>query len=69
LTVYSIETENFRALETQRIEFSPGVNVITGSNAQGKTTVLEAVYLLTGSHSFRTRFDRELTTLTEIRPL
>jgi len=60
MTVYSIETENFRALETQRIEFSPGVNVITGSNAQGKTTVLEAVYLLTGSHSFRTRFDREL---------
>ena len=37
-----------------------GVNVICGQNAQGKTTLLEAVYLLTGMKSFRTRFDREL---------
>ena len=29
------ETENFRLLEHQRVEFSPGVNVITGANAQG----------------------------------
>ena len=41
-------------------EFSPGTNVITGENAQGKTNLLEAVYLLTGGKSFRTRFDREL---------
>jgi DNA replication and repair protein RecF len=36
------------------------VNVITGANAQGKTTLLEAVYLLTGVRSFRTFYDREL---------
>lgn len=40
--------------------FVPGVNVITGENAQGKTTLLEAVYLLTGVKSFRTFYDREL---------
>ena len=55
-----VETENFRLLEHQRVEFSPGVNVITGANAQGKTTLLEAVYLLTGVKSFRTFYDREL---------
>ncbi len=54
------ETENFRLLEPQRVEFSPGVNVITGENAQGKTTLLETVYLLSGAKSFRTSYDREL---------
>lgn len=40
--------------------FEPGINVISGRNAQGKTNLLEAVYMLTGGRSFRTRFDREL---------
>lgn len=50
----------FRSYPQARAEFSPGVNVITGENAQGKTNLLEAVYLLTVGKSFRTRFDREL---------
>ncbi|MBO6040919.1 MAG: DNA replication/repair protein RecF [Oscillospiraceae bacterium] len=60
MRLYWTETENFRLLEPQRVEFSPGVNVITGENAQGKTTLLEAVYLLTGGKSFRANYDREL---------
>ncbi|MBR6114500.1 MAG: DNA replication/repair protein RecF [Oscillospiraceae bacterium] len=60
MQVYWVETENFRLLAGQKVEFSPGINVITGENAQGKTTLLEAVYLLTGARSFRTSFDREL---------
>lgn len=60
MQVYSVQTENFRLLENQRVDFADGVNVITGENAQGKTTLLEAVYLLTGVKSFRTRFDKEL---------
>ena len=59
MLLYWTETENFRLLEPQRVVFSPGVNVITGENAQGKTTLLEAVYLLTGGRSFRTAFDRD----------
>ena len=55
-----VETEHFRLLEPGRVELSEGVNVITGANAQGKTTLLEAVYLLTGMKSFRTFYDREL---------
>ena len=60
MRIETLQTENFRLLAGQEVAFSPGVNVITGANAQGKTTLLEAVYLFTGSRSFRTRFDREL---------
>ncbi len=60
MLVHALETENFRLLAAQTVEFADGVNVITGANAQGKTSLLEAVYLLTGARSFRTRFDREL---------
>ena len=60
MQVLEVETEHFRLLETQRVAFDPGINVITGANAQGKTTLLEAVWLLTGGRSFRTWYDREL---------
>ena len=40
--------------------FDPNINVIYGDNAQGKTNLLEAVYMLSCGRSFRTRFDREL---------
>lgn len=50
----------FRNYDYQWAEFAPGINVITGENAQGKTNLLEAVYLLSTGKSFRTRFDREL---------
>ena len=53
MRVDAVQTENFRLLQSGRCEFSPGVNVIAGANAQGKTTLLEAVYLLTGANSFR----------------
>ena len=56
----AVQTENFRLLQGGRCEFSPGVNVIAGANAQGKTTLLEAVYMLTGAKSFRTYYDKEL---------
>ncbi len=49
--------------ETAR--FGPEVTVITGANAQGKTNLLEAVYMVTGGKSFRTRFDKELIAFDE----
>jgi DNA replication and repair protein RecF len=46
---------NFRLFEkTQVIPFSDGVNFFFGKNAQGKTTILEAIYLLSTGRSFRT---------------
>lgn len=56
----SIRLVNFRNYSEQELELSEGINVITGENAQGKTNLLEAVFLLSCGHGFRTRFDREL---------
>jgi len=60
MQINNMAAENFRLLNFDTIRFDPKVNVITGENAQGKTSLLEAIYLLTGNHSFRTRYDREL---------
>ena len=60
MRIERIALSGFRNYDEETFSFGPDVNVICGPNAQGKTTLLEAVYLLTGAHSFRTRFDREL---------
>src|SRR5215470_18084145 len=54
-----LEATNFRNL-TGTIEFSPGLNVIYGANAQGKSNWLEAIYLLATTKSFRTSHPREV---------
>lgn len=61
----SIELQGFRNYHLGSCAFSPGVNVITGQNAQGKTNLLEAVYYLAGARSFRTRTDKELIGINE----
>lgn len=60
MIVSSVHLDGFRNYENETIELSPGINVITGENAQGKTNLLESVYLLSCGHGFRTRFDNEL---------
>jgi DNA replication and repair protein RecF len=54
-----LESFDFRNL-TGAIEFAPGLNVIYGQNAQGKTGWLEAVYLLATTKSFRTAHPKEV---------
>ena len=56
MIVRRIALNGWRNYAFAAAEFSPGTNVITGENAQGKTNLLEAVYLLTGGKSFRTLF-------------
>lgn len=60
MIVNSVRMEGFRNYLDETVELSPGINVITGENAQGKTNFLEAVYLLSCGHGFRTRLDSEL---------
>ncbi|MCC8078479.1 MAG: DNA replication/repair protein RecF [Oscillospiraceae bacterium] len=55
-----ISLTNFRSYAQAEAAFADGINVICGPNAQGKTNLLEAVYMLAGARSFRTRFDREM---------
>ena len=60
MRVNTLTLEGFRNYSRSTVNFDPGINVITGENAQGKTNLLEAVYMLTCGKSFRTRFDKEL---------
>lgn len=60
MIVKRIALSGFRNYEFETVEFDPGTNVIAGENAQGKTNLLESVYMLSCGKSFRTRFDKEL---------
>lgn len=54
-----IEVQHFRNYGQQTVEFSPGINVFVGENAQGKTNALEAISLLALGKSHRTHKDSE----------
>jgi DNA replication and repair protein RecF len=53
-----LEAHQFRNL-TGEIDFAPGLNILYGANAQGKSNWLEAIYLLATTKSFRTSHPRE----------
>lgn len=45
MIIKSIDLNNFRNYELQSVEFDPHINILYGDNAQGKTNVLEAIYV------------------------
>jgi DNA replication and repair protein RecF len=49
-----LSAENFRNLASDPVEFHPQANIVVGRNGQGKTNLLEAVYFLATTKSFRT---------------
>lgn len=51
---------NYRNYEQLSLTFSPKINVFIGENAQGKTNVMEAIYVLAMAKSHRTSNDKEL---------
>jgi DNA replication and repair protein RecF len=55
-----IEADRLRNLRAVRLELSGGLTLVAGRNGQGKTSLLEAVYLLGTGRSFRTRRKEEL---------
>lgn len=59
----SLAIESFRNLDAQHLEFYARKNYLFGENAQGKTNLLEAIYLLCLCKSFRTSNDAELIPL------
>ncbi len=60
MKVKSLKFQNFRNLEDCVIYPCEGVNIIYGDNAQGKTNIIEALWLFCGGHSFRTAGTREM---------
>ena len=55
-----VAIEGFRNFGMLEAKFDPGINVITGGNAQGKTNLLEAIFYLSSAKSFRIRGDKDL---------
>lgn len=58
--IESIHLNNFRNYEALDLEFDKGTNILYGDNAQGKTNVLEAVYLCGTSKSHKGSKDKEM---------
>ncbi len=55
----NIYVENFRNIESADVDFCPGTNVLIGENAQGKTNLLEAIYMTALGKSFRQGTDKD----------
>ena len=60
MIVEGIRLINFRNYNNVGVGFSPGINILIGKNAQGKTNLLEAIYMCSTGRSFRTNRDREI---------
>src|SRR3989344_9618248 len=58
----NLRLSEFRNYKEAVFEFSPGVNVVVGENAKGKTNLLEAIYLLGVGDSFRAKRTEEMVT-------
>ncbi|WP_156802025.1 DNA replication/repair protein RecF [Desulfurispora thermophila] len=54
MRLISLQPAGFRNLTTGEFKPGPGLNIIAGPNGQGKTNLLEAIYLISCGHSFRT---------------
>lgn len=50
-----LNIHNLRNIESARLSLHPQYNLFYGANGSGKTSLLEAIYLLSSGHSFRTR--------------
>ena len=58
--VRSVRYLDWRNLASASVEFSPGINVLWGMNAQGKSNILEGIYFFARGRSFRGVREREL---------
>jgi DNA replication and repair protein RecF len=56
----TVNLENFRLFKKKKFSFDPQINLILGANTSGKTSILEAIYLLSTGKSFRAREEVEM---------
>jgi len=61
-----LKLTNFRNYDSLDLSFSPKVNIILGENAQGKTNLVESLYILGFGKSFRTSQDKDLILMSEM---
>ena len=58
--IREVELKNFRNYEHLNLKFNENVNFIIGNNAQGKTNLLESIFICSMGKSFRTSKDAEM---------
>ena len=60
MVIESIRLDNFRNYDSLKLKFDSGTNIFYGDNAQGKTNILEAVFLCGTTKSHKGSKDRDL---------
>ena len=63
--INKIKINNFRNYNNQEINLEKNINVFYGENAQGKTNIIEAIFLCSMGKSFRAKQDKEMIKLDE----
>lgn len=58
--ISSLELADFRNIESLHMDFSEGTNILYGENAQGKTNILESLYMISTTKSHRGVRDRDM---------
>ena len=58
--IKSLYLNNFRNYESVKVDFKNGINIIVGENGQGKTNLLEGIYVLGITKSHRSFIDNNL---------
>jgi DNA replication and repair protein RecF len=58
--IKQLTVKNFRIFKEETVDFLPGVNVILGKNGVGKTSLLEAIYFISFSKSFKASQDVDM---------
>ncbi len=65
MLITNLKIQNFRNYSELNIDFNKDINIIYGDNAQGKTNILEAIFLSSFGKSFRTKKEKELIKMNE----
>lgn len=60
MIIKSLALNDFRNIENMNIEFDKGLNIIYGDNAQGKTNILESIYVAGTTRSHKGSKDKEM---------
>ena len=60
MIIKSLELADFRNYDSLHIDFSSGTNILYGNNAQGKTNILEAIYLCATTKSHKGSKDKDI---------
>ena len=63
--IKNIKKKNFRNYEQEEIKLEKNINIFYGKNAQGKTNIIEAIFLCSLGKSFRAKKDNEMIKLNE----